>query len=49
MTPYKVLYGKRYRTPLCWVDLGESLALGLEVVQQTTKKVKLILERIKAA
>jgi len=32
MSPYKALYGRRCRTPLCWVDSGESIALGPEVV-----------------
>ena len=31
------------------LDLGESIALGPKVVQQTTKKVKLIQERMRAA
>ena len=49
MAPYEALYGKRCRTPLCWLEPGEDLALGLEVVQQTTEKVKLIQERMRAA
>lgn len=49
MAPYEPLYGRRCRTPLCWVDSSESIALGPEVVQQTTEKVKLIQERMRAA
>ena len=49
MAPYEALYGRRCRTPLCWVDPGESIALGPEVVQQTTEKVKLIKERMRVA
>lgn len=49
MDPYKALYGRRYRIPLCWVEPGESLILRPEVVQQTTKKVKQIQERMRAA
>ena len=48
MAPYEALYGRRCRTPLCWVDPGESIALGPEVVQQTIEKVKLIQKRMKA-
>jgi len=33
MAPYEALYGRRCRAPLCWVDPGESIALGPEVVQ----------------
>jgi len=49
MAPYEALYGRRCRTPLCWVDPGESIALGPKVVQQTTEKVKLIQERMRVA
>ena len=49
MAPYEALYGRRCRTPLCWLEPGEDLTLGLEVVQQTTKKVKLIQERMRTA
>ena len=49
MAPYKALYDKRCRTPLSWVDPGESIALGPKVVQQTTEKVKLIQERMRVA
>ncbi|XP_006593061.1 uncharacterized protein [Glycine max] len=31
MEPYKALYGRRCKTPLCWVDSSESIALGPEV------------------
>jgi len=49
MASYEALYGKRCRTPLCWIDPGESIALGPEVVQQTIEKVKLIQKRMKAS
>jgi len=49
MAPYEALYGRRCRTPLCWVDPGESITLEPEVVQQTIEKVKLIQERMRAA
>ncbi|RDX84811.1 Tf2-11, partial [Mucuna pruriens] len=47
MTPYEALYNQRCRTPLCWFVLSESLVLGSEVVQQTTKKIKLTQEKMK--
>jgi len=34
-------------TPLCWLEPRENLTLGPEVVQQNTKKVKLIQERMR--
>ena len=47
MAPYKTLYGRRRRTPLCWLEPRENLTLGPEVVQQTTEKVMLIQERMR--
>lgn len=49
MIPFECLYGKRCRTPLCWYESGESVVLGSEIVQQTTKKVKMIQEKMKAS
>jgi len=42
MAPYEALYGRRCRTPLCWQQDGESVVLGLEFLQQTTEKVRVI-------
>jgi len=49
MAPFEALYGRRCRTSLCWYESGESVVLGSEIVQQTTKKVKLIREKMKAS
>jgi hypothetical protein len=48
MAPFEALYGRRCRTPLCWYEDGESVVLGLELVQQTTEKIKMIQEKMKA-
>jgi len=48
MAPFKVLYGRKCRTPLCWYEIDENLILGLEIVQQTTEKIKLAQEKMKA-
>ena len=42
MAPYEALYGRRCRTSLCWYDSGESVVLGPEIVQETTKKINMI-------
>jgi len=49
MAPYEALYGRRCRTPLCWYQDGESVMVGPELLRQTTEKVKLIQERMKAS
>jgi len=48
MAPYETLYGRRCRTPLCWQQDEESVVLGPEFLQQTTKKVKVIQDRMRA-
>jgi len=49
MAPFEALYGRRCRTPLCWYESGERALLGPEVVQETTKKVRMIHEKMKAS
>ena len=49
MTPFEALYGRRCRTPLCWYESGESALLGPDVVQETTEKVKMIQEKMRAS
>ena len=49
MAPYKALYRRPCRSPLCWIELGESHLLGPEIVQDTTEKIQLIKEKLKIA
>ncbi|XP_016670010.1 uncharacterized protein [Gossypium hirsutum] len=49
MTPYKVLYARKCRAPLCWSELGERRVLGPELVLETEDKVRLIRDRLKVA
>ena len=49
MTPFEALYGRRCRTSLCWHESGESVVLGPELVRETTEKVNLIREKMKAS
>ena len=49
MAPFKALYGRRCRTPLCWYESGESALLGPDVVQETTEKVKMIQKNMRAS
>ncbi|GKV07057.1 hypothetical protein SLEP1_g18864 [Rubroshorea leprosula] len=41
MAPYEALYGRRRRTPICWVEVGYGRLMGLAFVQQTTEKISL--------
>nr|GEY02072.1 putative reverse transcriptase domain-containing protein [Tanacetum cinerariifolium] len=43
------LYGRKCRSPVLWVEFGESSLIGPELVQETTDKVVLIKEKLKMA
>ncbi|GKF65271.1 hypothetical protein Tco_0191788 [Tanacetum coccineum] len=47
--PFEALYGRKCRSPILWVEIGESSLIGPELVQETTDKVVLIKEKLKAA
>ncbi|XP_028078637.1 uncharacterized protein LOC114280459 [Camellia sinensis] len=49
MAPYEALYGRKCRLPICWAEVGDRPLLGPKLVQETTKKVKLIQQRLKTA
>ncbi|KAJ9544925.1 hypothetical protein OSB04_024632 [Centaurea solstitialis] len=47
--PYEALYGRKCRSPLNWLEVGESRLLRPDIVQETTDKIKLVQEKLKAA
>ncbi|GKC65059.1 putative reverse transcriptase domain-containing protein [Tanacetum coccineum] len=47
--PFKALYGRKCRSPTLWAEIRESRLIGPELVQETTDKVVLIKEKLKAA
>jgi hypothetical protein len=49
MAPYEALYGRKYRSPLYWDEVGERQLLGLEIVQDTKDKIALIRKRMLTA
>ncbi|GJT54234.1 putative reverse transcriptase domain-containing protein [Tanacetum coccineum] len=46
---FESLYGRKCRSPVLWAEIRESSLIGLELVQETTDKVVLIKEKLKAA
>nr|GFA63505.1 putative reverse transcriptase domain-containing protein [Tanacetum cinerariifolium] len=46
---FEALYGRKYRSPVLWVEIGESSLIGPKLIQETTDKVVLIKEKLKAA
>nr|GEW88134.1 putative reverse transcriptase domain-containing protein [Tanacetum cinerariifolium] len=47
--PYEAVYGQKCRSPVCWDEVGKAQLTGLEMIQETTKKIVLIKHRIQAA
>ncbi|GKG22582.1 putative reverse transcriptase domain-containing protein [Tanacetum coccineum] len=47
--PYEALYGRKCRSPVCWAKVGEAQLTGPEMIQETTKKIVLIKQRIQSA
>ena len=49
MALYEALYGRKCRIPLCWIELSKKKIIGLDLIQETEEKVKMIRERLKVA
>ncbi|GJW34948.1 putative reverse transcriptase domain-containing protein [Tanacetum coccineum] len=47
-SPFEVLYGRKCRSPVCWAKVGQVQLTGPEIVQETTKKVIKIKQRMQA-
>nr|GEV61505.1 putative reverse transcriptase domain-containing protein [Tanacetum cinerariifolium] len=47
--PYEALYGRKCQSPMCWVEVGEAQLTGPKLIQETTKKIVLIKQRLQAA
>ncbi|GJY63982.1 putative reverse transcriptase domain-containing protein, partial [Tanacetum coccineum] len=48
-TPFEALYGRKYRSHVCWAEVGEVQLTGPEIVQEMTEKIIQIKQRIQAA
>ena len=48
MAPYEALYGRPCRSPMCWMESGEASLIGLELVKETTNKIRVIRDRLLA-
>ena len=47
MAPFEALYGRKCRTPMCWDEVCERRLVGAELVQITSKKVKVVRDNLK--
>nr|GEX87600.1 hypothetical protein [Tanacetum cinerariifolium] len=46
---FKALYGRKCRSPVCWVEVGDAQLTGPELIHETTEKIIQIKQRIQAA
>src|SRR5262249_25027192 len=49
MAPYKALYGRKCRSLVCWMDVGDKQLEGPDLIRETSEKVPMIQERLKTA
>ena len=49
MAPYEAFYGRKCRTPLCWMELSGKKLIGPDLILETEEKVKMIREMLKIA
>ena len=49
MAPFVALYGRKCRTPVCWDEVGERKINNVEFVEISSKKIRIVQERLKVA
>ncbi|GKE16041.1 putative reverse transcriptase domain-containing protein [Tanacetum coccineum] len=47
--PFKALYGRKCRSPVWWVEVGDAQLTGPAIIHETTEKIVQIKSRIQAA
>ncbi|GJW42606.1 putative reverse transcriptase domain-containing protein [Tanacetum coccineum] len=47
--PFEALYGRKYRSPICWAEVGDVQLTRPEIIHETTKKIVQIRQRLQAA
>jgi hypothetical protein len=45
MTPFEMLYGRRYRIPLFWNETGEHKVFGPNILQEAKRQVRIVREK----
>ena len=49
MAPYEALYGRPFRSPICWTKVGESSITCSDLIRDTSENVSLIRQRLLTA
>nr|GEX05563.1 putative reverse transcriptase domain-containing protein [Tanacetum cinerariifolium] len=47
--PFKALYGRKCRSPVCWAEIRDAQLTDLELIHETTQKIVQIKQRIQVA
>ena len=47
MAPFEALYGWKFRTLICWDEVGDTILIGPELVQLTLDKIQIVRDRLK--
>nr|GFC93539.1 putative reverse transcriptase domain-containing protein [Tanacetum cinerariifolium] len=37
--PFEALYGRKFRSLVCWAEVGDAQLTGPEIIQETTEKI----------
>ncbi|GKE91493.1 putative reverse transcriptase domain-containing protein [Tanacetum coccineum] len=48
-TPFEALYGRKCRSSVCWVKVGDVQLTGPKIIHETTEKIVQIRQRLQAA
>ncbi|GJX30956.1 putative reverse transcriptase domain-containing protein [Tanacetum coccineum] len=48
-SPFKALYGRKCRSPVCWAEVRDAQLTGPEIIHETTEKIVQIRQRLQAA
>ncbi|XP_021991930.1 uncharacterized protein LOC110888727 [Helianthus annuus] len=49
MAPYEMLYGRKYRTPVCWGEVGPRELAHTDIIQATNEKIEVVRAHLKAS
>nr|GEY51804.1 hypothetical protein [Tanacetum cinerariifolium] len=47
--PFETLYGRKFRSPVCWAEVGDVQLTGPKIVRETTEKIIQIKHRLQAS
>nr|GEZ43214.1 putative reverse transcriptase domain-containing protein [Tanacetum cinerariifolium] len=47
--PFKALYGRKCRSPICWAEVGDRQFTGPEIIHETAEKIVQIKSRIQVS